>query len=53
MENGVVKEFDSVPSLMGRAESTFKSMVRCRTHSQVIILAASCCTKAIVLMLLL
>ncbi|KAL4457987.1 hypothetical protein ABPG75_012852 [Micractinium tetrahymenae] len=27
MESGVVKEFDSVPGLMGRAESTFKSMV--------------------------
>lgn len=27
MEAGVVKEFDSVPRLMGRSESTFKSMV--------------------------
>ncbi|PSC67462.1 hypothetical protein C2E20_8853 [Micractinium conductrix] len=27
MEAGVVKEFDSVPALMGRSQSTFKSMV--------------------------
>ena len=27
MEDGVVKEFDSVPALMGRTESSFKSMV--------------------------
>lgn len=27
MEGGVVKEFDSVPSLMGRSGSTFRSMV--------------------------
>lgn len=27
MESGVVKEFDAVPRLMGRSESTFRGMV--------------------------
>ena len=27
MEEGVVKEFDTVPALMGRAESSFRAMV--------------------------
>ena len=27
MEGGVVKEFDAVPRLMGRSESTFRGMV--------------------------
>ena len=27
MESGVVKEFDSVPGLMGRTDSTFRAMV--------------------------